>query len=115
MNHTIVNNGVVVYGDVVIINTVLIKSKNVRKFSSNGASLSLENLELSNKAQLPMVTTPNDQLKLLKDEEFRQWFVEFSNGESIFTIYPRSDEKGGINFCFKIELHSRALPKAGQG
>jgi LAGLIDADG endonuclease len=113
MDQTIVNNEVVVYGDVVIINTVLIKSKNVRKFSSNAGNPRLDNLGVSNKTQLPAkgrATTPTgatrvDQLKELTDEEFRQWFVGFSDGESNFHIYKRTDKRSGFNFMFRIELH----------
>jgi hypothetical protein len=45
---------------------VLIKNKNVGQLSS---SLELENLELSNKAEL---AAPSDHLKLLTNKEFHQ-------------------------------------------
>lgn len=82
---------------------VLIKNKNVGQLSS---SLELENLELSNKAEL---AAPSDHLKLLTNKEFHQWLVGFSDAESNFSVYLRKDKKRGINFSFKIELHSKDI------
>ena len=57
--------------------------------------------------------TPRLQPVTKSTEEFLQWFVGFSDGESSFSIVPKKDKEGNIikfSFVFKISLHKDDYP-----
>lgn len=42
---------------------------------------------------------------LLTEDQFKEWFSGFSDGESCFSISPKSNKPFSFEFSFRIELH----------